>query len=140
MEKAQGYCNSLSLSQKSSYYPTKKLSYKTFCTLQLYYLNICRYDAGFDNLDLICTRTLQDQVLNAICVLLATAARFRLNENYDKCRGMTKRPMLLPYTDIHWPLHLQILNAVIAPLSTADNNQNKILRNGNNFVVSFGRT
>ena len=63
-------------------FPTKQVA----DCIYLYYLNICRYDAGFDNLDLICTRTLQDQVLNAICVLLATAERLRLNENFIRAK------------------------------------------------------
>ena len=73
-------------------YLRNHLKIKDFTTKQvadciyLYYLNICRYEAGFDNLDLICTRTLQDQVLNAICVLLATAERLRLNENFIRAK------------------------------------------------------
>ena len=48
-----------------------------------------------------------------------------------------------PYTDINWSLHLQILNAVIAPLSTADDklmyNRSQILGNGTLSVVYSGR-
>ena len=50
------------------------------------------------------------------------------------------REGLLPYTHIDWSLHLQIFNAVIAPLSTADNklmfNRSQIL---GSRILFFGQ-
>ena len=51
---------------------------------------------------------------------------------------MTLEGGWLPDTDINRSLHLQILNAVIAPLGTADNNRSQILRNETLFVIHFG--
>ena len=50
------------------------------------------------------------------------------------------REGLLPYTHINWSLHFQIFNAVIAPLSTADNklmfNRSQIL---GSRILFFGQ-